>query len=168
VAPRHSIRLPRVHYPHIFMEYKVLSLSVISPLSRDLSSELPSWMQSLKLRSIQETAPETARLRYTVLEDLSEIRFWKRRPEQVGYEYAIIFEASCCSYSHSVLDNITFEHTKAIGRTHQLYELGTSVHTLGYHPHFVLARFLKYILTGQVTGRTNLILYDSFLLELLP
>lgn len=36
---------------------------------------------------------------------------------------------------------------------HKFREFGASMRTLGYHPLFALARFLKYFVTGTVTGR---------------
>jgi glycosyltransferase involved in cell wall biosynthesis len=40
-----------------------------------------------------------------------------------------------------------------LGQSHKFYEFGASMQTLGYHPFFALGRFLKYLLTGKVTGR---------------
>jgi hypothetical protein len=49
---------------------------------------------------------------------------------------------------------------------HKSYELGASMRTLGYHPLFVLARFLKYFITGKVMGGQGsiymLYYYSSF------
>lgn len=36
---------------------------------------------------------------------------------------------------------------------HKFYEFGASMRTLGYHPVFALGRFLKYFITGEITGR---------------
>jgi glycosyltransferase involved in cell wall biosynthesis len=74
-------------------------------------------------------------------------------PEQMGYESAILYEAKYRGYTHTVLENVKFEHINPLGHVHKFREFGASMRTLGYHPLFVLARFLKYLLTGQVTGR---------------
>jgi glycosyltransferase involved in cell wall biosynthesis len=74
-------------------------------------------------------------------------------PERMGYESAILFEANHRGYVYSVLNDARFEHIKPLGGTHKFIEFGASMHTLGYHPVFALARFLKYFTTGNVTGR---------------
>lgn len=74
-------------------------------------------------------------------------------PEQMGYESAILYEASHCRYSYFVIDDAKFEHLRPLGETHKFYEFGASMRTLGYHPIFALGRFLKYVVTGEVTGR---------------
>lgn len=74
-------------------------------------------------------------------------------PEQMGYEAAILYEANRCGYSCAVLNDIRFEHTRPLGKNHKYYEFGASMRTLGYHPVFALARFLKYFMTGKVIGR---------------
>jgi hypothetical protein len=74
-------------------------------------------------------------------------------PERMGYESAILYEANHCGYVYSVLNDARFEHIKPLGRTHKFIEFGASMHTLGYHPVFALARFSKYFVTGSVTGR---------------
>ena len=74
-------------------------------------------------------------------------------PEQMGYESAILYEASRCGYSYTVLNQARFEHTRPLGTIHKFYEYGGSMRTLGYHPMFVLARFLNSFITGNATGR---------------
>ncbi len=74
-------------------------------------------------------------------------------PEQMGYESAILYEASRCGYSYTVLNQARFEHTRPLGTIHKFYEYGASMRTLGYHPIFVLARFLICFITGNATGR---------------
>lgn len=74
-------------------------------------------------------------------------------PEKMGYESAILYEANRRGYDYTILNNARFEHTKPLGLNHKFYEFGASMQTLGYHPLFVLARFLKYFITGKVTGR---------------
>jgi hypothetical protein len=56
-----------------------------------------------------------------------------------------------------VIGDAKFEHLKHLGETHKFYEFGASMRILGYHPVFVLARFLKYFVTGEVTGRLGAI-----------
>lgn len=74
-------------------------------------------------------------------------------PEQMGYESAILYEANHRGYAYYVLNDARFEHIKSLGKTHKFIEFGASMHTLGYHPIFAFARFLKYFTTGNVTGR---------------
>jgi glycosyltransferase involved in cell wall biosynthesis len=76
-------------------------------------------------------------------------------PEKMGYESAILYEANYRGYVYSVLNAARFEHTKPLGGTHKFIEFGASMQTLGYHPLFALARFLKYFITGSVTGRVG-------------
>lgn len=74
-------------------------------------------------------------------------------PEQMGYESAILYEASRCGYSYTVISDAKFEHIRPLGETHKFYEFGASMRTLGYHPIFALGRFLRYFITGEITGR---------------
>jgi len=74
-------------------------------------------------------------------------------PEQMGYESAILYEATHCGYSYIVRRDAKFEHLRPLGVTHKFYEFGASMRTLGYHPIFALGRFLKYFITGEITGR---------------
>jgi glycosyltransferase involved in cell wall biosynthesis len=74
-------------------------------------------------------------------------------PEQMGYESAMLYEARRRGYRHQVIENIRFKHTRPLGGDHMFFEFGASMRTLGYHPVFAFARFLKYFTTGQVTTR---------------
>jgi glycosyltransferase involved in cell wall biosynthesis len=74
-------------------------------------------------------------------------------PEKMGYESAVLYEADRCGYNHKVLSNARFKHTRPLGQSHKFYEFGASMQTLGYHPLFALSRILKYLVTGEVTGR---------------
>lgn len=74
-------------------------------------------------------------------------------PEQMGYESAILYEASHCGYTNYVIEGAKYEHLRPLGETHKFYEFGASMRTLGYHPVFAFGRFLKYLITGEITGR---------------
>jgi glycosyltransferase involved in cell wall biosynthesis len=74
-------------------------------------------------------------------------------PEKMGYESALLYEAGRCGFKHIVMRDARFKHTKPLGQSHKFYEFGASMQTLGYHPLFALSRILKYLLTGEVTGR---------------
>ena len=76
-------------------------------------------------------------------------------PEKMGYESAVLYEAARSGYEYLILSESRFKHTKPLGQSHKFYEFGASMQTLGYHPLFVLSRFLKYLLTGEVTGRVG-------------
>ena len=54
-------------------------------------------------------------------------------------------------------DEAKFEHIRPLGETHKFYEFGASMRTLGYLPLIAVARFLKYFITGEVTGRVGAI-----------
>jgi glycosyltransferase involved in cell wall biosynthesis len=89
-------------------------------------------------------------------------------PEQMGYESAILYEANYCGFTHTVLDSVKFEHINPLGHVHKFREFGASMRTLGYHPLFVLARFAKYLITGQVTGRMGSIYMIYYYLSYNP
>lgn len=74
-------------------------------------------------------------------------------PEQMGFESAILYEANSCGFATYVLNEARFEHVRTLGKVHKFREFGASMRTLGYHPLFAIARFLKYFVTGTVTGR---------------
>jgi glycosyltransferase involved in cell wall biosynthesis len=74
-------------------------------------------------------------------------------PQQVGCETAIIYEANRRGYECVVLNNLRFSHTRPLGMYHKYYAFGVSMRTLGYHPIFAFARFLKYFVTGKIIGR---------------
>jgi glycosyltransferase involved in cell wall biosynthesis len=74
-------------------------------------------------------------------------------PEQMGFESAILYEANSCGFATYVLNEARFEHVRMLGKVHKFREFGASMRTLGYHPLFAIARFLKYFVTGKVTGR---------------
>jgi glycosyltransferase involved in cell wall biosynthesis len=74
-------------------------------------------------------------------------------PEKMGYESAMLYEAKRCGYNHHVIEDVEFEHTRPLGKEHRFFEFGASMRTLGYHPIFAFARFLKYFSTGEVTTR---------------
>jgi glycosyltransferase involved in cell wall biosynthesis len=91
-------------------------------------------------------------VRNSFLEDST----WKGYyPEKMGYESAVLYEATRSGYEYLILTESRFKHTKPLGQSHKFYEFGASMQTLGYHPLFVLSRFLKYLLTGEVTGRVG-------------
>jgi hypothetical protein len=89
-------------------------------------------------------------------------------PEQMGYVAAVLYEASRCSYRYTALDDVKFEHTRPLGQMHKFYEFGASMRILGYHPVFVLARFLKYFITGKVIGRKGSIYMLYYYLTYTP
>jgi len=78
-------------------------------------------------------------------------------PEQMGYESAILYEASRRGYTYIVRADAQFEHVRPLGEAHKFYEFGASMRTLGYLPLFALGRFLKCFVTGEVTGRLGAI-----------
>ncbi len=78
-------------------------------------------------------------------------------PEKMGYESAMLHMAKRCGYAYTVLNDARFRHTRELGADHQFYEFGASMRTLGYHPLFVLGRFIIYFVTGKPIGRKGAI-----------
>ncbi|MDR4513036.1 MAG: glycosyltransferase family 2 protein [Nitrososphaeraceae archaeon] len=74
-------------------------------------------------------------------------------PERMGYESAILYEGERLGFSYLISRNVKFDHLRPIGSIHKFYEWGASMKTLGYHPVYVIGRFLKNLLTGKETGR---------------
>ena len=89
-------------------------------------------------------------------------------PEQMGYESAILYEASHRGYTYRVIGDAIFEHIRPLGETHKFYEFGASMRTLGYLPLFAAARFFKYFVTGEVTGRLGAIYMLYYYLTYTP
>ena len=86
----------------------------------------------------------------------------------MGYESAVLYEATRCGYQHIVEREARFKHTKPLGQSHKFYEFGASMQTLGYHPIFAVGRFLKYLLTGNVTGRKGALYMFYYYLSYKP
>ncbi|HZL21796.1 MAG TPA: glycosyltransferase family A protein [Nitrososphaeraceae archaeon] len=74
-------------------------------------------------------------------------------PERMGYETIIFYSALENNFKYKVIPEARFVHTRTLGSNHQFYEFGASMRTLGYHPIFVLGRFLKYFISGKPIGR---------------
>jgi hypothetical protein len=91
--------------------------------------------------------------------DLSEIQISKKVSGMVtiqnrlGYESAILYDASRSGYLYAVSEDARFEHTRTLGQGYNFYEFGASMRTLGYHPLSVLVRFLKCFTMGEDMGR---------------
>jgi glycosyltransferase involved in cell wall biosynthesis len=83
--------------------------------------------------------------------------FYEYYPEKMGYETAIIHTADMLGYNYAVLDNARFEHTRGLGTQHHFYDWGASMKALGYHPLFVLNRFLISFVSGKPMGRLGAI-----------
>jgi len=86
-------------------------------------------------------------------------RFFDKRhnlyPEKMGYESLVLHTAVQQGYACAVFDDARFEHVRPLGTNHHFYEFGASMRTLGYHPLFVLGRFLVYFVTGRPIGRVG-------------
>ena len=83
--------------------------------------------------------------------------FYEYYPEKMGYETAIIHTADMLGYNYAVLDDARFEHTRGLGTQHHFYDWGASMKALGYHPLFVLNRFLISFISGKPMGRLGAI-----------
>ncbi len=79
--------------------------------------------------------------------------FYEYYPEKMGYETAIIHTAEMFGYNYAVLKDAKFEHTRRLGTHHHFYDWGASMRALGYHPIFVLNRFLISFISGRSMGR---------------
>lgn len=74
-------------------------------------------------------------------------------PEKMGYESLVLYSATQHGYTYQVFNDARFVHLRPLGQNHHFYEFGASMRTLGYHPLFVLGRFLVCFITGKPTGR---------------
>lgn len=74
-------------------------------------------------------------------------------PEKMGYESLMLYSASKHGFRSLIVKDARFVHLRPLGKNHNFYQFGASMRTLGYHPFFVLGRFLKYFLTGKPIGR---------------
>jgi glycosyltransferase involved in cell wall biosynthesis len=79
--------------------------------------------------------------------------FYSYYPEKMGYETIIFYSALQNNFKYKVIPEARFVHKRTLGSNHHFYEFGASMRTLGYHPLFVGGRFIKYVITGQVTSR---------------
>jgi len=79
--------------------------------------------------------------------------FYSYYPEKMGYETIIFYSALQNNFKYKVIPEARFVHKRTLGSNHHFYEFGASMRTLGYHPAFVLGRFLKYLLSGKPIGR---------------
>ncbi len=84
-------------------------------------------------------------------------KFYECYPEKMGYETAIIHTAEMLGYNYAVLNDVRFEHTRGLGTQHHFYDWGASMKALGYHPLFVLNRFLISFISGKPMGRLGAI-----------
>jgi hypothetical protein len=89
-------------------------------------------------------------------------------PEQMGYESAILCEASSSGYLYAVIEDAKFEHTRTLGQGYNFYEFGASMRTLGYHPLSVLVRFLKCFMMGEGIGSIGAIYMLYYYLTFTP
>jgi glycosyltransferase involved in cell wall biosynthesis len=80
-----------------------------------------------------------------------------RYPEKMGYESVILQMSLYHGFKNVVNNDARFSHTRQLGANHHFYEFGASMRTLGYHPLFVLGRFMQCFLTGRPIGRIGAI-----------
>ena len=74
-------------------------------------------------------------------------------PEKMGYESFVLHTADHYGYRYKVFNEARFIHTRPLGTDHNFYEFGASMKTLGYHPLYVIGRFLIYLIDGKPIGR---------------
>ena len=74
-------------------------------------------------------------------------------PEKMGYESIILYTSLKNGFKNLIVDDARFSHTRRLGSNHHFYDWGASMRTLGYHPLFVLGRFIQCFLTGKPIGR---------------
>ena len=80
-----------------------------------------------------------------------------RYPEKMGYESVILQLSLYHGFKNVVNNEARFSHTRPLGTNHQFYEFGASMRTLGYHPLFVLGRFIQCFSAGKPMGRLGAI-----------
>ena len=78
-------------------------------------------------------------------------------PEKMGYESLVLHTANRFGYSYKVFNDARFMHTRELGKDHHFYEFGASMRALGYHPLFVIGRFVLYFIKGKPIGRKGAI-----------
>jgi glycosyltransferase involved in cell wall biosynthesis len=78
-------------------------------------------------------------------------------PEKMGYESVILQMSQYHGFKNVVNYDARFSHTRQLGANHHFYEFGASMRILGYHPLFVLGRFVQSFLTGKPMGRIGAI-----------
>jgi glycosyltransferase involved in cell wall biosynthesis len=78
-------------------------------------------------------------------------------PEKMGYESVILQMSLYHGFKNLVNNEARFSHTRQLGSNHHFYEFGASMRTLGYHPLFVLGRFMQCFVTGKPIGRMGAI-----------
>jgi hypothetical protein len=88
--------------------------------------------------------------------------------EQMGYESAILYEASRMGYSYAVIEDAKFEHAGTLGQGYDFYEFGASMRTLGYHPLSVVVRFLICFMKGEEMGRKGALYMLYYYLTFTP
>ncbi len=81
----------------------------------------------------------------------------RRYPEKMGYESVILQMSLYHGFKNLVINEARFSHTRKLGENHHFYEFGASMRTLGYHPLFVLGRFVQCFLSGKPMGRLGAI-----------
>ena len=81
----------------------------------------------------------------------------RRYPEKMGYESVILQMSLYHGFKNLVINEARFSHTRQLGENHHFYEFGASMRTLGYHPLFVLGRFVQCFLSGKPMGRLGAI-----------
>jgi glycosyltransferase involved in cell wall biosynthesis len=91
-----------------------------------------------------------------------------RYPEKMGYESVILQMSLYHGFKNVVNNDARFSHTRQLGANHHFYEFGASMRTLGYHPLFVLGRFIQCFLTGRPIGRIGAIRMLYYYLSYMP
>jgi hypothetical protein len=89
-------------------------------------------------------------------------------PEKMGYESVILQMSLYHGFKNLVNNDARFSHTRQLGSNHHFYEFGASMRTLGYHPLFVLGRFIQCFLTGKPIGRMGAIQMFYYYLSYKP
>jgi glycosyltransferase involved in cell wall biosynthesis len=74
-------------------------------------------------------------------------------PEKMGSESALVYSAIQNHYKGIVVPGVRYIHSRELGKNYNFYEFGASMKTLGYHPLYALARFVKYFCLGKPLGR---------------
>lgn len=74
-------------------------------------------------------------------------------PQRMGSESLLNYSAMQNKYKCVVVPEARYIHSRELGKNYNFYEFGASMKTLGYHPLYVLARFVKYFSSGRPIGR---------------
>jgi len=80
-------------------------------------------------------------------------KYYDKYPEIMGYETEILHRAMMKAFEIEILNNVKMEHHEKLGHGHNFVTFGRGMKALGYHPAYVLGRFLLEFVKNNNMGR---------------